>query len=111
MTMDELERHLRQELERIDAVLNQKALTWYGIRKAVNILKTRNHSHYPSLLRHVFMDIREMYIEQLSLDRLYPRLDLVMELAIRLDRRLSPVPLLDEPVFKLPTERTLEIAC
>lgn len=111
MTMDELERLLYQELQRLDAVLNRKALTWYGIRKALNILKTRNQNHYDSLLGHIFTDIREMYIEQLPLDRLYPCLDLTLELAVRFNKRLSPVPVLNDPVFKMPTERTMEIAC
>jgi hypothetical protein len=111
MTMDELERELLQAVERIDAVMNQKALTWYGVRKALNDLKTQNRRFYPNLTSHLFSDIREMYIEELPLWRLYPELDKAMALSIQLEKQLNPIPVLDEPAFKLPKMRELEIAC
>ncbi|MFC3152246.1 hypothetical protein ACFOEK_14520 [Litoribrevibacter euphylliae] len=111
MNMDELEYSLLEELTRIDALLNQQALTWYGIRKAINILNAHNQEYYPNLLAHVFNDIRTMYIDQTPIARLYPRLDHIMELALQLDQQITPVPILDEPTFKLPKEVVLEIAC
>lgn len=111
MNMDELERSLLEELNRIDALLNRQALTWYGIRKALNILSSHNQELYPNVLKHVFGDIRDMYIEQLPIERLYPRLDKVMELAYQLDQQLMTIPVLDEPTIRLPKEIELEIAC
>jgi hypothetical protein len=82
-----IEKELLSEVSAVDAILNSNALVWLEIRKSLNILKSKNRKFYQTINQRLFLDFREIYINQLPHKRLYPRLDRALALAIKLHNR------------------------
>ncbi|GAA3927844.1 hypothetical protein [Litoribacillus peritrichatus] len=111
MRMDVTEQELLREIEAIDAVLNQQSLTFYEIRKSLNILKSENHRYYLNIAAKLFLDIRDIYIEQLPVKNLYPKLDRALSLAIHLEKQVKSQFVERIPTLRPAQESERELVC
>ncbi len=111
MRMDEAEIELLREIEAIDAVLNQKALVFYEVRKSLNILKSQNYRYYIGISAKLFLDIRDIYIEQLPVIRLYPHLDRALLLAAHLEKQVRQQFKQRKQTARPAEEKELELTC